>query len=79
MRRAVSTAHLSQAAQQRSRGARCFLGPDTGPVPGHKWGGTPNRAQDPTVAGDRQCQRNVSRFRAKYPRGPACLTLSTGR
>lgn len=52
-----SKAHLGQPGQQRSGGSRHLISPNTGPVPGDKGGGTPNRAQNPGVAEDWEHQR----------------------
>lgn len=55
-----SRAHLGQPGQQRNRGSRHLLSPNTGLVPGDKGSGTPNRAQNPGVAGDWEDQRKKS-------------------
>lgn len=52
-----SRAHLGQPGQQRSRGSRYLISPNTSPVPGDKGCRTPNRAQNPGVAGDWEGQR----------------------
>lgn len=74
-----STAYLGQPGQQRSRGSRNLISPNTGPVPGDKVGGTPNRAQNPGVAGDWECQRKKASPQENYPPTADSLTLSTVR
>lgn len=75
-----SRAHLGQPGQQRSRGSRHLISPNTGPVPGDKGCGTPNRAQNPGVA-DWEHQKKKASPQDTTPQPPNadCLTLSTVR
>lgn len=41
---------LGEASQQRSRGSWHLISPNTGPIPGHKWGGASNGAQNSAEA-----------------------------
>lgn len=65
-----SRAHLGQPGQQRRRGSRCLISPNTGPVPRDKGGGTPNRAQNPGVAGDEEGQRKKASPQDTTPKPP---------
>lgn len=62
-----SRAHLGQPGQQRSRGSRYLIFPNTGPVPGDKRGGTPNRAQNPGVARDGEVVRGRRQVPKRLP------------